>query len=323
MDYSKYVINFALLIAVAFVYEKFKNTTEEDENIRNYRIVNQYLVNDSSLAKSKLPIAWIYMDYEQNTRWWQNFYSRNTDDLNQPYLYLTIKSIIDHCGGSFNVCLIDDDSLVNIIPGWNIEIHRAAKPIKGKLRELAKANILKYYGGVFIPPSFLCLKNLQSMYYSSTCGGKMFVGEMYNKNITSTTENVFVSTKLIGSHKNNPMVDAYIDFLQQLISTDSTSESIFDGSIERWIYQHTTTGAIRVIPANHLGCKDHGGKIIVIDNLIENSFIDFDPQCLGIYFPQEEILERTAYQWFARLSAKQAIESDTVMGKLLLTNCTR
>jgi hypothetical protein len=38
----------------------------------------------------------------------------------------------------------------------------------------------------------------------------------------------------------------------------------------------------------------------------------------GLYIPADEILKRTAFQWFARLSAKQALASDTIIGKYLL-----
>jgi hypothetical protein len=37
-----------------------------------------------------------------------------------------------------------------------------------------------------------------------------------------------------------------------------------------------------------------------------------------LYIPADEILKRNNYQWFARLSAKQALASDTTIGKYLL-----
>lgn len=323
MDYSKYIVSAGLTMALLMVYQKYKNIDEVDEEYKNYNIVKRYLVNDSSLAKSKLPILWIYMDYPQNSRWWKSFYSRNSNDLNQPYLYLTIKSIIDTCGDHFNICLIDDDTLVNIIPGWNIEIHRAAQPIRDKLRDLAQAYILKFYGGLFVPPSFLCLKNLADMYYSRSGGGKVFIGELQNENITSTFRSVCVSRKFMGTHKNNDLLEEYIQYLQKIISNDYTAESEFEGDADRWLYAKYNSGLINIIPAKHLGAKDNADKDVIIDNLIGNSYIDFDPAAVGIYFPQSQILNRTSYQWFARLNARQVMESDTIMGKLLLTNCSK
>jgi hypothetical protein len=321
MDYAKYIVSTCILLSVSIIYDRFKLYAQQDEDMKNYYAVKQYLVTDSTLAKSKLPILWIYIDYQQNSRWWQNFYSRNSSDLNQPYLYLTIKSIIDRCSSHFNVCIIDDLTLTNIIPGWNIDLAKTSSPIREKLRDLAQAKILKYYGGIFVPPSFLCLKNLIRMYYASTVGGKMFVGELPNENITSTNDSVFVSRKFIGAHKNSKVVDEYIHYLQHLISSDYTAESVFEGNADRWLYDQTKQNKISIIPAKQLGARDAANKDVLIEELIGNSFIDFDPSALGIYFPQSQLMNRVSFQWFSRLSARQALESDTIMGKLLLSNC--
>ena len=320
MDYKKYLTTMIMLLIAYGVYGAAKSYMNDNDEFKNYNTVRHYLVNDSSLAKSKLPILWIYMDYEQNSRWWQNFYSRNSKDLNQPYLYLTIKSIIDQCGSHFNVCMIDDETLVNIIPGWNTEIDKLSDPIKGKLRDLAQAYILKYYGGMFVPASFLCTKNLANMYYDNVLDGKMFVGELNNENITSDKLDVFVSKKFMGAHKNAKIIDKYIHYIQSLISVDYTCESIFKGGPDAWLYEQSKLDNVTVINAKYLGVKDVANKNVTLDNLIGNSFVDFCPASLGIYFPQEQLLNRTAYQWFATLSAKQALESDTVMGKLLVSN---
>lgn len=321
MDYAKYIISTCLLLSISVIYDKFKHYNEQDEDLRNYYAVKKYLVSESTLAKSKLPILWIYIDYQQNSRWWQNFYARNTTDLNQPYLYLTIKSIIDRCSSHFNICVIDDYTLTNIIPGWSIELDKTASPIREKLRDLAQAKILKYYGGMFVPPSFLCLKNLINMYYSSTIGGKMFVGEFQNENKTSTNETVFVSRKFIGAHKNSNIVEEYIHYLQELISSDYTAESVFEGNADIWLYNKSKNNKINIIPAKQLGVKDVTNKDVLIENMIGNSFIDFDPSALGIYFPHSQLLNRVSFQWFSRLNARQALESDTIMGKLLVSNC--
>ena len=52
------------MFVVAVAYEKFKIHNEETADERNYKLVKKYLLTESSLAKSKLPILWIYMDYD-------------------------------------------------------------------------------------------------------------------------------------------------------------------------------------------------------------------------------------------------------------------
>lgn len=316
MDYLKYIVSIGVLIAVSVAYEKFKLYSEQDEQIRNYEIVKKYLVSESSLAKSKLPILWIHNDYNINARNWPSFFSRNTLDLNQPYVLLTIKSIIDKCGSSFNVCLIDDDSFINIIPGWNVDMSRAAEPIRSKMRDLALARILKCYGGLIVPPSFLCTKNLIGAYNQMTANGCLMTASMVDRNITSAHVDYMVSNKMLGCQKDCPLMDDYIQYLEHLVSTDYTAESIFEGNADRWLLTPRT--GVNIIRPELTGCCDVDGNVVNIDRLIGNSYIDFSPAALGVYFPQQDILKRTDYQWFARLSARQAIESDTVMGKLLL-----
>jgi len=51
-----------------------------------------------------------------------------------------------------------------------------------------------------------------------------------------------------------------------------------------------------------------------------NTFLNLCDKVQGLYIPADEILKRTAYQWFARQSAKQALNSNTVIGKYLLIN---
>lgn len=315
----KYIVSFGMLLAIGVLYEKYKLGLINDEDKRNYEMVKKYLINDSSLAKSKLPIIWIHLKYEYNTRWWPSFNSRGTYELNQPYLFLTIKSIIDKCGEDFNICLIDDSSFENIIPGWHIDMEKVADPIKSKLRGLAMARLLKHYGGLIVPPSFVCTKNLAPMYYSMTCQGKPVIGELLDRNSTSEYVDYYPSSRFMGCGKECALMDEYISYLEKMISEDYTAESVFLGSQDRWLYSKVQEGRINLIPAGALGVEDSEGKAVTIERLMGNSYVDFVPTTLGIMLPRCEILKRTKFEWFARLSAKQALDCDNIAGKVLLT----
>ena len=324
MDYTKYIVSLGLLLAVAVIYDKYKMHAEEDEEMRQYQLVRKYLVSDSSLANAKLPIMWIYVDYHVNARDWPSFYSRNTIDLNQDYMFLTIKTIIDKCGGSFNICLIDDNTFPNIIPGWNIDLTRVADPIRSKLVDLAMARLLKYYGGLIVPPSFICEQNLAKVFYGVTgTYNQPIVGELVNTNVTSENRQFMVSNKLFGAQKESPVIDEYIGYLENMISSDYTAESVFEGSQDRWLENAVREGKITKIDAAALGQEDMDGKAVVIDRLFGNSYIDLSPTRLGIYIPSERLLKRTDYQSFAYLTAQEAMGSDTFVGKLLLCKCSK
>ena len=73
-----------------------------------------------------------------------------------------------------------------------------------------------------------------------------------------------------------------------------------------------------MLTAYELVAKDIKGNQLTIEMLISNTFVELDSNAVGLYIPADEILRRTAFQWFARLSAKQALDSDTMIGKYLL-----
>jgi hypothetical protein len=317
-QYKHYIYPLVITITLSLIYNKYKSSEDEDEHMKNYRLVKKYLLNDSSLAQSKKPIIWIHMVYDVNARWWPSFGSRNTDNLNQPYQYLTLKSIIDKCGEDFNVCLIDDDTFQNIVPGWTIDLSLVADPVKSKIRQLALAKVLFNYGGFLMPSSFICFQNLAPLYETLTVGNKMFVGEMLVRNGVSEQMNFFPDTKFMGCQRNCPMMSDYINYLEVVASTDFTAESQFLGAYGRWCFDKINKGEMNIIPAHFLGMSDMAGKQVTLEMLMSNNFLNLSGQVQGLYIPADEILKRTAYQWFARLSAKQALASDTMIGKYLL-----
>ena len=318
MKSPNYLYSLILLGSASFLYNRYKKHTEDDEGMKQYELVKKYLLNDSSLAKSKKPIIWIHMSYEVNARWWPSFNSRNSDCLNQPYIYLTLKSIIDKCGNNFNICMIDDDTFSNILPGWALDLNMVANPIKSKLRELALAKVLYNYGGFVMPNSFICFQNLIDTYNTYTKNNKMFVGELLDRNSTSQQVNFFPNTKFMGCEKDNRTMKDYIDYLETMNSTDYTDESNFLGAYGRWCNEKIVNWELNLLTSDNLGMKDTLGKPVTIERLMSNTYIDLPGKVKGLYIPADEILKRSAFQWFARLSAKQALASDTIISKYLV-----
>lgn len=326
MKYSNYIYSLIVTLVFGFFYNRYKRVEDADEEKISYGMVQKYLINEddnsndnnSCLAKNKKPILWIHMKYDINARWWSSFYSRNSTDLNQPYLYLTIKSIIDTCGKDFNICLIDDESFVKLLPDWTINIPLIADPIKSKMRELALSKVLFKYGGCLVPPSFICFQSLSPLYNYYTQQGQMFVGEMLNKTTSAGQMPYFPNTTFMGCLKESPVMLQYMKYLETIISQDFVDESNVVGSYGKWCYEQSLTGAVGVIPAEQLGVKDADGVTVTIDRLIQNTYLHLAGNVVGLYIPADEIINRTAYNWFARLSAKQVLQSETTIGKYLL-----
>ena len=93
------------------------------------------------------------------------------------------------------------------------------------------------------------------------------------------------------------------------------------GNVNRWLYQKSTLGKINLLDAGKIGCKDVNNKPILVDDLMSTTYLKLCRDVCGIYIPADEILRRTKYEWFARLSPKQVLECDAVICKhILLSN---
>jgi hypothetical protein len=142
------------------------------------------------LSKEKRPILWIHLPYEYNSRDWSSFGSRSSFNLNQPYLYITLKSIIMKCDDAFHVCIIDDMSFTRLIPGWKVDMKLLSDPIKQNMRQLGICQLLYKYGGLNLPISFLCMKNLYYIWDRGTTNTDVFTIETVNRE-ASKSEKTF------------------------------------------------------------------------------------------------------------------------------------
>jgi hypothetical protein len=183
---------------------------------------------------------------------------------------------------------------------------------------LGIAKLLYIYGGMLCPLSFVCLKDLSELYKKGTRGDKMFLCEMIDRNSTSLDMDFFPNLNFYGAPKECESVLALTHYIQQIISTDYTSESRFLGDFARWCKQRIEQGQINLIDGTEIGVKSIEGKQIVIDDLMSNHYLKICPDAYGIVIPSEEILNRRKFEWFACLSEKQVLQSDTIIGNYLL-----
>jgi hypothetical protein len=135
----------------------------------------------------------------------------------------------------------------------------------------------------------------------------------------SAVAEFFPSTEIMGCKRNSPVIQKYISYLEVLISKDYTNEMDFLGQCGRWCYSEILNGNMSAITSAMFGIQTaSGGNAILIDDLIGDQDIDLDKNALGLYIPERELLRRTAFGWFVRMSPEQVLESNTLIGKYLL-----
>jgi hypothetical protein len=234
-------------------------------------------------------------------------------------MYLTVKSILAKCDESFHICLIDDNSFAMLLPNWRINTSILSNPILDNMRQLALAKILHTYGGFLVPPSFLCMKNLIDLYDRGTQNGnRMFVCETVDRNITSSELNFYPNLSFYGAPKECQTMRELCNFIQRTISYDYTADTKFLGTFDKWVMQRVENGRINMIDGSEIGTKTSDGNQIVLDDLMSNYYLNLYDGTYGILIPANEILNRRKYEWFARMSEKQVLKSDTILGNYIL-----
>jgi len=205
------------------------------------------------------------------------------------------------------------------MPGWTPVAQNLPSPLRPHLRELAFAKLLEMYGGMRVPSSFICFRDLIAVYNNALLPASAFVGEMRATSSVSAVAEFFPSTEIMGCKRNSPVLQKYVSYLEVLISKDYTNEMDFLGESGRWCYSEIINGNMSAITSTMFGIQAaSGGNAILIDDLMGDQDVDLDANALGLYIPERELLRRTAFGWFVRMSTEQVLESNTLIGKYLL-----
>jgi len=313
----RYITTFVILTVLGVLYERYKIKYQPDEELSKYDLIKKYLLNGSDNLGGK-PILWIHATHEINARNWSSFYSRNNIKLNQPYLLSCLETIVKHCGDSFNICLIDDNTFQKLVPNWDISIRKLASPLREHVRALAMAKLLYTFGGLTIPNSMIVLKDLKPLYTKSIAGTGCMVGETLPESETSSYTEMFPNYKILGCKRECPVMKEYVGYLEVLNSRDYTAEIDFCGDINRFLYNLTMQRKMTKVSGCLFGVEDTAGNVVNVDRLLGTTYIDFDPRLYTIYLPENQLLKRTKYGWFLRLSQSQLRESPTVASKWLI-----
>ena len=316
---SHYVFAITLVLIASYVGNKFKNNFEENND--EYDMIREYLLNNSPLYGSNKPKIWVHSKYEINARKWLDFHSRNTKNLNQPYIHLTIQSIIDHCSNDFHICLIDDETFSKLIPEWDIKLTNLADPLKSVLREIALMKLIHIYGGMVVPDTFLCTQNLKPLYDSCIQHDMPFVCESINRttNMQNKVRSSFIpGLQMYGAEKHNPTISLVLDYLtEQNNKSQNTNEYIFNGDKQHFLKKLINDGKMHLIDGKLIGIKTNKEKPIILDDLMEENFLDLNDENYGIYIPSDELLKRNKYSWLAVLSKEEILNTNIAISKYI------
>ena len=326
LNLKNMVIGFLLLIILSKVYQKIKRSDEERDNNYYNQMIKQYLF-DENLGIDDRPCLWIHIHTdsytipEYNSRHWLSFGSRNTNLLNMPYQYLTVRSIIEKNKHDFNILIINDESFEKLIPNWSLNLYQIPIPLRIRIREIALCTLLFIHGGLLVPSSFICAKSLLPIYNMYTIDNKMFVGAFRN-NVSNPelTHNSIPKTDLMGCRPKCECLRDLINICQENQSKDFTAESEFKGVISAWLQKEINLDRINLIDGRMIGTLKNNKTEVWIEELISSSYINLFDERLGTYIPWDDLLNRSTLGWFVRMSPEQVLNSDTMVGKIIIAD---
>jgi hypothetical protein len=311
---EKAIYSILIILFIGFLYNRWEEKNKDKEQVNGYELVQKYFIGDKkSLGNIKKPFLWIHVTYDWNARKWESFYSRNTLNLNQDYLYLTLRTIIDKYGDDFHICLINDNSFEKLLPYMPMNLAFSSDPLRERLRNLGMAQLLYNFGGITIPISFIANKSIKGLYDNLT-EDEILVGELNNNsndNIKYTP-----SHKFMGCLAGSPKMLEYVKYLEKIYSNNFTDSIPFNNDTNKWFIANSNN--LIVIPPHLLGTKDNIGQEVNIDRLLGSTFIDLCEERIGVYIDKEELLKRTHYNWYVYLDINQVLNSDCQLSKYLL-----
>ena len=323
MDIVRYGVIFIILTTIGILFDRYKKKYWGDEELDKYSLVRKYLLNETDGIGGK-PILWIHNTYDINARNWASYYSRNTKNLNQPFVYLCIESIIKHCGKSFNICIIDDDSFGKLLKNWTIKLDELSSPVRDNVRNLALSQLLYEYGGMLIPNTTLVMKDMIDLYKSKLKTCDMFVGEMVNRNLTSTYSRFFPTHKFMGCKKMSNSMKDYMTQVQITTSMDHSSASNIEGELDKYLLSLVKQNKCNLVCGKSLGVKDKEDMVILVDHWLQESPVKICMCSLHcICLPPLEIMKRTKYGWFTRLNKQQLLESNMDISKYIILSLVK
>lgn len=273
----------ALIIAVLLMLYSVQQVPRKTED------------NSASLIKEKRPLVWVHVPHKHNAREWLSFGSRSSTDLNQPYLQLVARTIIQ-ANPECRVCFITDEALSR----FSDMSLNAPEPILDKLRALALGKLIHKFGGILVPLSFICTRPLSQLISQPT---------FY------TESGVDTSMPFFGAKRGSPITAAFVEYMERMVRTDLTADSDFHQSIAEWFKRRTD---VHLLSPAEVGQVDAAGRPIGLAELFSDQDIKLSPSAYGLLVPAEAILSRTNYEWFASLSDREVLDSDTALGHLLL-----
>jgi hypothetical protein len=297
-----YLIVFILLFFfLNYNYYKQKKRNLLEEKRKEELSIEDFFYRPDLLSLSKRRKIWIYIPLEKNCRQWESFGSRSSTFLNLSIMNLCIKSIIDWCAQTYDIVLFTDRDISDILKS-KLDLSTFSGDVLEKQRELYILEILYEYGGILLPPTLYMRNNMKQQ----DVVDRWYVCDVLNTHHDSLSRHI-PSAVITGAPPKDPQLRNYIDYLGK------------DPKLEYDVH-YLKTHSIFVLDGSIFGTKNKHKEPITLDDLMSNKKLKLPEYNIALYMPYRELMERTLYKWYCKMSESQVLESHCAFSYYMLEN---
>ena len=307
-----------ILVFIAFglvSYYLYYNVFEIILNQKIHPLITEYK-NDFNKKDRVIEkqVVWTYI--EDPIFFDQDYYIQLLEKKkNVPILFNFCLQILNNkINKEFNdLIVISPNNIKHYLPDFPIEMNAKSKYTQKFRVDLLASFLLSKYGGLFVSPGTVVLKDLDEIMYNLkfkydliTFGGSI-------RYMNSCNDKEHPGNYLIGAKHSNPTIlgykkrmlenlhnSAYVD---KLVGEDLLSYSIADNRPTKYFHFN----------CEYTGNVDYRNNVISLDHYFGFRPIDFknENNLIFIALPYDLILHDKKYFWINNLSEKQFIEADT------------
>ena len=166
------------------------------------------------------------------------------------------------------------------------------------------------------------MKNLSQFYKTAISEDKPFVCERINNSVNLMKQKqrytFLPDTYIMGAPKNDDTIKELIVYLKKRNQTPHfSSDRDFLGDTAQWCMDAVGAQRMNLVGGEYVGVKTTKRQAILLDNLMEEEYLDLSKSCVGIYIPEEELLSRKKYQWFAVLPTEDLMKTNASITRYL------
>jgi hypothetical protein len=269
--------------------------------------------------KEELPCLWLYYNTEDvNSRHWADFGSRSSRVINKPYLNLCYETIVKAAGQNYRIEIIRgvEDAIQRL--GGPEFVPSPFKNPKGFLLEeevhfLGVAFLAKF-GGLWMSPSTICLKDIPVMPCDSIVG----FGTSDTDTYSGTAGTIVPNTSYLWSPQpGHPVFVKWASMLFERLDGYQGGQRVRRDP--QWDWTFVTSGCTQttIWPWATLQRKKNGRRIELTDLLMAGTEgeipFPIPANTFMVPIPYYELERRSKVGWFLRMSEDQIMDSDLVI----------